>query len=112
MIQLNSALRAWGTVEFEAVLKLEIAQLPHDQLPLQQGLSMGSDVVAQPVTPIILGVTDLGSVLRIRSGIMFQSVLAGCSCADDPTTTSENSEYCELQFDIEKVGALTTVTLI
>ncbi len=94
------------------MLKLEIAQLPHDQLPLQQGLSMGSDVVAQPVTPIILGVTDLDTVLRVRAGIMFQSVIAGCSCADDPTTTSENSEYCELLFEIDKISALTTVVLV
>jgi len=38
MIQLTKALHAWGTPDFEAVLKQEIAQLGADYLPLQQGL--------------------------------------------------------------------------
>jgi hypothetical protein len=36
MIQLDKALSAWGTPDFEAALKQEIAQLGDDQLPLQQ----------------------------------------------------------------------------
>jgi hypothetical protein len=112
VIYLNSALRAWGTAEFEAVFKLEVAQLSHDQLPLQQGLSMGSDVLTSSITTIFLEGADLGEMLRIRTGIMYQSVIAGCSCADDPTSISENNEYVELLLDINKASALTTVTLI
>ena len=112
MIRFSKALRAWGTAEFEAEIKYEILQLAHDQLPLHQALSMGSDVVNTPITPIVQVVSDLGVLLRIRVGIMFQSVIAGCSCAEDPATTSENSEYCELQFDVDKISGIATVALL
>jgi hypothetical protein len=39
-------------------------------------------------------------------------VIAGCSCADDPTPTNELDEFCELQLDIDKLTAVATVTLL
>lgn len=112
MLQLDKVLHAWGTPDFEATLKHEIAQLGADQLPLQQGLSTGNHAADVPITVMINSVADAGDVIRIRAGIFYKSVLVGCSCADDPTPTSENNEYCEVQLDIDKTTAATTIALV
>jgi len=112
MIRLDKALGAWGTPVFAATLKQEIEQLGVDQLPLQRGLSAGNYVLAEPVTATILNVAELEKVIRIKAGIFFRSVISGCSCANDPTPVSEIEEYCEVQLDIDKETAATTVVLV
>jgi hypothetical protein len=112
MIHLDNALRAWGTSEFEVVLKQEIAQLGAAQLPLQQGLAISSTVTTDHITAIIQRVTELENVLRVKVGILYKGLIGGCSCADDPTPLSDNNEYCVVQLDIDKVSAATTVTLL
>ena len=112
MIRLNNSLNAWGTPDFEAVLKQEIAQLGADQLPLQQGLSTGNYAADAPITVMINSVAEAKDVIRIKAGIFYKSVLSGCSCANDPTPTSENNEYCEVQLDIDKATAATTIALV
>lgn len=112
MIRFDKALCAWGTPGFEAVLKQEITQLGADHLPLQQGLSSGNYVSDAPITVMINGVAELENVIRIKAGILYQGVLGGCSCADDPTATSECNEYCEVQLDIDKVTAAIAVALV
>ena len=112
MIQLNQTLRAWGTPEFKAVLKQEIAQLGIEQLPLQQGLTSGNYVTAEPISVMIHNVAEIGNIIRVRAGIFYQGILGGCSCADDPTPTSESNEYSEVQLDIDKSTAVTTVALV
>lgn len=112
MIQLDKALIAWGTPDFKAVLKQEIAQLDADQLPLQQGLSTGNYVTADPITVMITSVAETENIIRVRAGIFYQGMLGGCSCADDPTPTSESNEYCEVQLDIDKATAATAVALV
>jgi predicted TIM-barrel enzyme len=109
MIRLDKALRAWGTPDFEAVLKQEIAQLGADQLPLQQGLLTGNYVTADPITVAINSVAETGNVIRVKAGIFYRSVIGGCSCEGDPTPTGENNEYCEVQLDIDKSSAETAV---
>lgn len=112
MIRLEKALHAWQTPSFEEALKQEIMQLGHDRLPLQQGLSFGNHVAATPITVIINSVTEMEDVIRVRAGILYQSIIAGCSCADDPTPVSEINEYCEVQLDINKNSASTGITLV
>ncbi len=111
MIQLNRSLRAWGTPEFEAVLKQEIAQF-RDELPLQQGLLVGSYVAAGPITAVINGSAEVDGVVRVRAGIFYQSAISAASCDGDPTPDSENTEYCEVQLDIDKRTAETAVALM
>lgn len=112
MIRLDKALSAWGAPDFAAVLKQEIAQLGADQLPLQQGLSTGNYVTADPITVMIHSVAEMENVIRVKAGIFYQGVIGGCSCADDPTPTSESNEYCEVQLDIDKATAITAVALV
>jgi len=111
MMRLDKTLIAWGKPDFAATLKQEIEQLGVDQLPLQQGLSVGSYALAAPITATILSVTELEHVIRVKAGIFFNSVIAGCSCADDPTPVDKLAEYCEVLLDIDKTTATTTVAL-
>jgi len=112
MIRFDKALCAWGTPGFEAVLKQEITQLGADELPLQQGLSGGNYVSEAPITVMINSIAEIEDTIRIRAGILYQGVLGGCSCADDPTSTSESNEYCEVQLDIDKATAETVVAFV
>ena len=112
MMQLNKALRAWGTANFQTVLKQEIAHLGADHLPLQQGLSGGNYVTDDPIMVAINSVTETEKVIRVTAGIFYQGVMGGCSCADDPTPTSESNEYCTVQLDIDKKTAATVVMLV
>lgn len=112
MIRLEKSLSAFGTPDFAAVLKHELSQLTIDQLPLQQGLSVGSYVIDAPVTVVNVSVADMVETLRVKAGIFYRGVIAGCSCADDPTPVSDTNEYCEIQLDIDKSTAFTRVALL
>jgi hypothetical protein len=112
MIRLDKTLHASGTPGFEAVLKQEVAQLGADRLPLQQGLSGGNYVTSAPLTVVVNSIAAMDDVVRVRVGIFYQGVIGGCSCADDPTPTSESNEYCEVQLDINRATAETAVTLV
>lgn len=109
MIRLGKSIRAWGTPEFSDILKQEVAQLGPEHLPLQQELSVGSYVTADPISVVINGISERESVIRVKAGIFYQSVIAGCSCDNDPTPTSENTEYCEIQLDIDKATGATEI---
>lgn len=112
MIQLPNALNAWGTPEFERVLKQEIEQLDAGNLPLQQGLSVSSYVTDRPFQARIIAASETDGLIRIKAGIFYTGVIAGCSCADDPTPVDELNEYCVVQLDIDRVTAKATVSLL
>lgn len=112
MIQLKKSLKAWSTQGFQDVLQQEIAQLDRDLLPLQQGLTISSHVTDRPVQAMILDQSEDADLIRVKAGIFYIGLIAGCSCADDPTPIAEQNEYCVLQFCIDKQTAQTTVTLV
>jgi hypothetical protein len=112
MIELPLSVQAWGTPAFRDTLKREIEQLDAKRLPLQQGLSRTSYAADRPHTALILGSREDGRFIRARVGIFYAGIVAGCSCADDPTPVTEEEEYCELQLDIERTTAQATVTLV
>ncbi|MCI0506517.1 MAG: hypothetical protein L0Z73_10460 [Gammaproteobacteria bacterium] len=112
MIQLPESINAWGTPEFNDVLKGEVEQLGVEPLPLQQGLSASNYALNNKITVMIINVSELSGLIRVKAGIFYSGIIAGCSCADDPTPVGENSEYCEVQIDINKETAEATVTLL
>jgi hypothetical protein len=111
MIRLTKALNAWGTPEFERALKQEIEKMDTAQLPLQQGLTTGSYALAGHKAMLISTSEDAG-VIRVKAGIFYSGIIAGCACADDPTPVNEESEYCVVQLDIDKHTAETTIALL
>jgi hypothetical protein len=112
MIRLRKALQAWRTPAFRAVLKEEIEQLDGNLLPLQQGLAYSSHANVDQFTATLLGVVEETDCLRVTAGLFYTGIIAGCSCADDPTPVDEINEYCEARFDIDKATAETVVTLL
>ncbi len=112
MIRLSKALHAWGTPGFSDALKQEVEQLDAGALPLQQGLRYSSCVTPRPFQVMLLGVSEAAGSLAVRAGIFYTGVIAGCSCADDPTPVDELNEYCEVLLVIDRNSADTTVSLI
>lgn len=112
MLRLPRSLNAWGTPAFAAVLKQEIEQAGAAPLPLQQGLSVSSVALGDKISVMINGISEDAGFIHARAGIFYSGIIAGCSCADDPTPVGENSEYCEVRFDIDKNTAETMVTLL
>lgn len=112
MIWFKSSLEAWNSPQFSAVVKREVEKLPVVMLPLQESLRSGSAVPEQTIEAMILGSGELEHVIRVRVLIFYQSVIAGCSCADDPTPMDTCNEQCTVQIDIDKDSAAVAITLL
>lgn len=112
MISFADALRAWGGEDFQAVLKHQLEQLSHDQLPLQQGLRYSSQVSDEPFTAVILGSDDRPRDILVRASLFYSGVTGGCSCADDPTPLDTLTEQCTLEIRIDKTSAEARVSLV
>jgi hypothetical protein len=111
-IHLPKALQAYGTETFNAVLKAEVEQLDRDLLPLQQGLCFSSHALGDRLSAVVLGADAEHGWLHVRVGLFYHGIIAGCSCADDPTPVDEINEYCEVRFDIDTSSALARVSLL
>lgn len=112
MIRLPRSLNAWGSPGFNDVLKHEIEQLDAAALPLQQGLARSSHVTDRPFQVMVIGVHEETGLIRVKAGIFYTGIIAGCSCADDPTPIDELNEYCVVQIDIDRATAEASVTLL
>ena len=112
MIKLPETLETWKTTAFNTSFKAEIAQLEHQHLPLQQGLSLSSYVSDEPVSAIVIKTDETEACLKIKAGLFYTGIIAGCSCADDPTPQDTQNEYCEVLFSIDKLTGETGISLI
>ena len=112
MIRLKKSLNAWGTPDFEDVLKDEIAKMDASQLPLQQGLTTSSHALDDNIRAMIIAVSANDDFIQAKAGIFYSGIIAGCSCADDPTPVEEQNEYCEVMIFIDKKTAEATVKLV
>ncbi len=112
MPRLPASLRAWGSDAFAVTLKRELESLPTDALPLRDALRIGSHVIAGSHSARLLSAGEQAGVLRLRVGLFFSSVIAGCSCADDPTPIEPIAEYCECLVEIDRADARASMTLL
>lgn len=112
MLRLGKSLSEWGTPGFKETLKQEIEQLDPDQLPLQQGLVISSHVADSGFKAMILNVSEDPGFIRAKAGIFYSGIIAGCSCADDPTPMNEQNEYCEVLLSIDKQTGEASVVLL
>jgi len=111
MIRLAGAAAAWGTEAFVATLKRELEALGPDALPLQQGLSASSVALGDGFSVMPLGAEATDDRIVARVGVFYAGLVAGCSCADDPTPVEAQPEYCELEVIIERATAAATFRL-
>ena len=112
MINLSKSILVWNTPAFEETLKQEITQLDVKQLPLQQALVNSNYTNGDNRKVIVMSVVDNADSIRVKTGIFYTGIVAGCNCADDPSPVDEINEYCEMEFDINKKTAETLVRLL
>jgi len=111
-MRLVDSLAAWQTAEFSDVFKAEVKQLDPDLLPLQQGLAHSSSANGANLGVTLLNLGETPDAIQVKAGLFYSGIIAGCSCADDPTTQHEVNEYCEVRFVINKDTGEATVTLL
>ncbi len=112
MIYLTQSLNAWGTPAFAAVFKAQVQQLDAEVLPLQQGLSQGGFAFSEELEVMLIDARATPSGVRVKAGLFYTGIVAGCSCADDPTPPNPSREYCEVLFDILAPDGETAIRLI
>jgi hypothetical protein len=109
-LHLPAALAAWGTPAFADMLKRELATQAA-ALPLQQAAATTSTVLDTPPEIMLIAATAAAERLDVRVGVFFSGIVAGCSCADDPTPVEAQPEYCELILSIDRITAGASVAL-
>lgn len=110
-LRLPAAARAWGTPEFAAVLKAELEALPQDSLPLAAALTRGSHVADEPHRVRVIAAHERDGLVHARVGVFYAGIIAGCSCADDPTPVEPQPEYCEFTVTLDPHTGAATLTL-
>jgi len=112
MLCFNESKNAWGTAGFEQAFKREVTMLDHASLPLQQGLTQSSYVSDEPVSAVVLNSSVNNALIHIKAGIFYTGIIAGCSCADDPSPLDTQNEYCECLFIINQDTGETELSLL
>jgi len=112
MLQLTRSLKLWQQPGFTDTFIAEVSALTLQQLPLQQAMSVGNMVTDDPPTIMVNSTRELDNEFIVRTGVFFFSIIAGCSCADDPTPVDTNQEYCELEFAIDKATGQTRISIV
>jgi hypothetical protein len=102
VLRLPAALAAWNTPAFNDTLKRELEAAGPAALPLQQCLTASSYALDDGCSVMILGADEDADAIRARVGVFFHGIIAGCSCADDPTPVEPQPEYCELEIRIDR----------
>lgn len=110
-VHLPKSLAAWGGEAFKETLTRELAGLDPACYPLQQGLSQSSIALDHDLSFVLISADESEQALRARVGIFFKGMIAGCSCADDPSPADEQPEYCEVWVRIDPDSAETTIRL-
>lgn len=102
ILYLPGAWQSLDTPRFSEILKQELQSLSLERLPLQQCMRQSSHILDHGMQVLILGMTDMDAERHIRIGVFFSGIIAGCSCADDPTPVEPINEYCELLLRMNK----------
>lgn len=101
-----------GNPNFENILKVEIQEIEPEQLPLQKGLSQTCYVFDSDTQVLVLNIKESESNIIAKTGIFYEGIITGSCCDSGPTPVCEQTEYCEVQFNINKLTAEATVALL
>jgi len=112
MITLRNALNTWGSEEFDNLLRADIDRMSVDQLPLQQALTSSSYALDNNIKSIVINKSENSDAIRIKAGVYYTGIIAGCNCADDPSPADEIPEYCVVRIDIDKKTAEAKIILL
>ena len=110
-LHLPATLAAWTSPHFVTVFKREFEALSAGVLPLQQALAHSSAVADEAFQAILIASEANAESLVLKVGVMYEGIIAGCNCADDPSPPATQTEYCVLILRIDRVGAAASVAL-
>ncbi|MBE0509385.1 MAG: hypothetical protein K0A95_02335 [Chromatiales bacterium] len=108
---LPRSLAAYGSPAFADILKAELGELDSQCLPLQQGLRNGSTSLDHKLSFMLLTQQQNSDHILVKLGMFYSSIIAGCSCADDPTPQDEVNEYGEIHVRIARDTAEARISL-
>jgi hypothetical protein len=111
VIRLPESVKAWGSPDFNEVLKDEIEHLDPALLPLQQGLTFTSQALDGEFSVMVISAAGQPGFIHARVGIFYEGILGGCNCADDPTPVEPQNEYCEAVLVIDRATAEASIAL-
>jgi len=112
MPHFSAAIAAWDTTDFTPQLTKAVHALGVRGLPLQKALSQGSVALDDDMMVRVLRSESRDDQIRVKVSIQYTSIIAGCSCADDPTPQRVLPEYCELALTIDRQSGLAEVQLL
>ncbi len=93
----------------EQQLKSVLVAWPELINVLQKGLSRSSYALDEALQIVILKQQQDDAHLLLHLGLFYTGVIAGCSCADDPTPLETEPEYCELRLQIDRITGMADV---
>ncbi len=99
---LTKSLNAFGSEDFNKVLKLELSTFKPSELPLHLATTQGGLVAENKISVSILNSNDIGDNIEAKLAVFFDEIVGGCSCGDPPL---QISNYCELKLLIDKQTA-------
>ena len=115
MMKLTQSVAAWNTPAFGATLVDEIQALgprhPELQHLLQAGLAQTSAVTDDPISVYLLSIQEQDGRIQVRLGVFYAGIIAGCSCADDPSPVDSLTEHCELLLEMDAATGDARVSL-
>lgn len=108
---LPKTLAAWQGDNFKKTAKAEIESLDGNLLPLQDGLSYSTHALTDSFSAIVYAPKSADEDF-FRASISYSGIIAGCSCANDPTPVDEITEFIEMTVKLNKETAEATFTLL
>jgi hypothetical protein len=104
-LTLTQSAAAWNSPAFCPTLVDELRALgPHHPALrplLQAALARTSAVAEAPIGVQLLGSREDAGRIHVHLGVFYAGIIAGCSCADDPSPVDTITEHCELVLDID-----------
>lgn len=110
-ILLPLSVKAWNTADFNDTFKQEFSSLDPHKLPLQAGLQNSSYISEEAFSPVILQTSGNKHQIDLKVGIFYTGIIAGCSCADDPSPMDTQNEYCEILLTLNRKTAQADISL-
>jgi len=115
LLTLARSAASWNRPTFRATLIDEIQTLGPDhpalQPLLQAGLRQTSAVADDALAVHLLSSREQEGHILVQLGIFYAGIIAGCSCADDPSPVDTVTEHCELLLDIDLATGRARATL-
>ncbi len=102
-MRLENSHAAWGTEGFSAIFREELKRNAAI-LPLQKCLSVTSVALDSAIEVMLICAHEEKGRIFVKAGIFYEGIVAGCSCADDPTPVEVQAEYCEIKVEIGEYG--------